>query len=297
MSKVIGVSKFAHAQPIQYPPLCVEPLNEPIKHLLFHMMPLSGDHEWCWKKHVKNICDSLEQFNGKRIISIATPGTSDRKPYSCPDDVIKEFDKYDAKNIEFLFFRNKKAHREVVSFVPMLTKVQSTNPEEVVFYGHCKGITHPVDSMCHVWSDAMYETVFNNWSQVKVALEHFGTAGSFKTYGQFTTRGNHRWHYSGTFYWFRSASVFIRNWSRVDQFFYGVESWPGLLFRPQEAACLFWEVPWNTRIGPMYNMPRSQHESRLNKWRHDKLAGILPFSTNVEQYLSALKHWGVPSNF
>lgn len=294
MSHVIGnrIRTSRHV-PQQYPPICTEPINEPVKHLLFHMMPLAGEHEWCWKKHVRQICDGLEQFNGKRIISISTPGPGDKKPYSCPDDVIKEFEKYNAKGIEFLFFKNKKALREVVSFVHMLTKVQSTSSNDVVFYGHCKGVTHPAESMCHVWSDAMYETVYNNWEQVKVALEHYGMAGSFKTYGQFTTKGNHRWHYSGTFYWFRSASVFTRNWGHVDQFFYGTESWPGLMFRPHEAATLFWEIPSSTRIGPMYEMPRAQHEARIATWRHEKLQKKLPFNVNVDQYAMLLEKQGI----
>jgi len=297
MSRLVRAKNVQRSEPIAVPDLCLIPFVSPTRHLLFHIMPLAGEHEWCWKKHVKNICDSLSQFNGKRIVSIATPGGGDRKPYSCPDDVIKEFELHGATDIDFMLFRNKKSLREVVSFLPMLQKVQSLNPSEVVFYGHCKGITHKQDSMCHVWSDAMYETVLNNWQQVELALQHYGIAGSFKSYGEFKRKNNHRWHYSGTFYWFRSASAFARNWQDVEQFFFGVESWPGLLFKPQEAACLFWDIPHTLPIGVMYNMCQSKHEARMQEWRHSKLEGKVMFDKNPEQYLIHLKTLGVPSIF
>lgn len=297
MSRVIGVTRRSSQPQRTYPMLCNADFTAPIRHLLFHMMPLADGQEWCWKKHVRQICEGIKQFNGQKIITIATPGPRDTIRYSCPDDVVKEFDKYGSFDINFLILQNKRTLREVVSFVPMLTKVQSTDPQQAVFYGHCKGITHPADSMCHVWSDAMYETVYNNWPQVQIALERYGIAGSFKSYGQFNTRGNHRWHYSGTFFWFRSASVFVRNWSKVDGSFYGVESWPGLLFRPHEAACLFWDIPHTVPIGPMYKMPRSEHDARISKWRHEKLAGKLPFNLHPDQYLFQLQQQGVPSNF
>jgi hypothetical protein len=70
-------------------------------------------------------------------------------------------------------------------------------------------------------------------------MERFSMAGAFRKFGQFTTPGNHRWHYSGTNYWFRHDDVFSRDWQKLDQHFFGTESWPGRMFKPEETACLF----------------------------------------------------------
>lgn len=85
----------------------------------------------------------------------------------------------------------------------------------------------------------MYRTCLDDWERVQEHLTTKAMTGSFKRYGQFTTRGNHRWHYSGTFYWFRNRDVFQRNWRHVDRKFFGTESWPGHMFRPEETGCLF----------------------------------------------------------
>jgi hypothetical protein len=48
-------------------------------------------------------------------------------------------------------------------------------------------------------------------------------------------------HYSGTFFWFRNADVFARNWRTVPPIWGGVEAWPGILFTPGECGTIFWE--------------------------------------------------------
>ena len=71
------------------------------------------------------------------------------------------------------------------------------------------------------------------------ALEQYSIAGSFRRFGEFSTPGNHRWHFSGTFYWFRNNAVFSRIWNQIDRVYFGVEAWPGKMFKPEESACLF----------------------------------------------------------
>lgn len=281
MSTVIGakrrVGHTSHIS-IEYPPLCSEPFGEITKHLLYHILPLGGEHEWALNKNIKKVCEGISQFNGKRIVTIATTGEGDTKPFVCPDDVIKKFESHGVADIEYMFIKNKKRLREVTSFIPMLEKVASTDPNEVIFYGHCKGVSHPdPNSICHKWADCMYETVYDNWDQAKQQLQVFGMSGSFNKYGTFKTVRNHKWHYSGTFYWMRSASVFVRKWKQVDQLFYGTESWPGLLFRPWEAGCLFHDF-----TGDVYTTSPSILEQKINEWRHQKLNGGIP-EVSLEQ--------------
>ena len=265
MSTVIGARrKIIHSSPVRTP-LCNLPFDEDkiIKHFLYHILPLGGEHEWALRKNIEQVCQGLHQFNGKKIVAIAFPGTSDTQTFVPPDDVLQMFEDGGHGDIEYFLVKNVRALREVVSFIPLLSKVQSTDPDEVVFYGHCKGVTHAsTESVCHAWADAMYETVYNNWEGAKVALEKYGIAGSFKKYGMFKTPKNNRWHYSGTFYWFRSASVFTRNWQYVDRLFYGTESWPGLMFTKEEAACLF-----HDNTGDLYRETAVQIYEKLEKWK------------------------------
>jgi hypothetical protein len=99
-------------------------------------------------------------------------------------------------------------------------------------------------------------------------LESHVFAGSFKRYGMFTTPGNHKWHYSGTFYWFRNQPVFERDWRKIDRKFFGSESWPGHVATEREAACLF-----HDHCGDLYQMAYWQQavEPDWTNWRNARL--------------------------
>jgi hypothetical protein len=207
-----------------------------IKHLIYHIWPVKSFGTWQW--NLDRLLKSIGQFNGRRIMAIATSEETDSA------DAVMDYLK--GHDFEFLSFRNDKRKRETISFGRMLEQVQSLDLKEVVFCGHAKGVRHKRvlendGSTVIRWAEAMYETVYENWEGAKIILEHKAMAGSFKRYGQFTTPGNWRWHYSGTFYWFRSCHVFNRNWRKVDNRFFGTESWPGLLFRPEDTGCLFFD--------------------------------------------------------
>ncbi len=270
-----------------YPLICTLPFSEEVtKHLLYYVLPLGGDHEWVLDKNIKKICEGLDQFNGKRIVTIAVRGAGDPNyNYISPDAIINKFNRAYGQDpqIDFLIVTNQRKLWEVSGFLPMLSQVISPDPNHVFFYGHCKGVTHPDHSLiCHKWADCMYETVYNNWSQVKTLLEQFATVGSFKSYGEFKTPGNHQWYYSGTFYWVRSASAFVRNWMRVDQIFYGTESWPGLHFKPDEGACIIGDG-----IADMYKKSSAELEQLLVDWRSAKLNNEFCFKNPID-YLQEL---------
>ena len=264
-----------------YSPLCTIPFDKDkiVKHLLYYTLPLGGENEWVLDKNIRKVCEGIEQFNGKRIVTIAIRGVGDPNyNYISPDDVIKKFQHFGATGIEFLVAVNQKKLWEVSGFLPMLQKVMTDDPNHVFFYGHCKGVTHPNPALIsHKWADVMYETVYNNWSQVKQILERFGTAGALKAYGEFKSVRNHRWYYSGTFYWVRAASAFLRNWTQVDQIFYGTESWPGLHFRPDEGGCILGD-----NISDMYKKTVPELDQLLNEWRQDKLNGTHYFKCPIE---------------
>jgi hypothetical protein len=136
-------------------------------------------------------------------------------------------------------FRNNQAIREVATFPWLLETVRSTDPNEVTFCCHAKGVTHSMDSITVRWAARQYRACLDDWQTVRRMLERYSMAGAFRKFGQFTTLNNHRWHYSGTNYWFRHDDVFSREWQTIDQKFFGTESWPGRLFPPEACGCLF----------------------------------------------------------
>lgn len=228
-------------------------LSNPKTNLMMHIMPVKGNSNWRW--NVSQIAQRKHLFSGRKIVSVSTikgkESVRQRRGRSFEteslDEVVNEFKKNGMQIDEFLEFPNSSKLREVVSFVPMLEYLQSNDPNEVTFSCHAKSVTHDENSITREWADLQYHVCLDDWDSIKNALEMYSIAGSFRRFGQFRTPGNHRWHYSGTFYWFRHDDVFSKNWRKVDKRFYGTESWPGLMFSADESACLFGD-----NIGDLY---------------------------------------------
>ena len=241
----------------------VEPvdLDDAVRHVAFHLWPVAGYGAWQWN------CDRLlahaNLFNGRRIVSIAIDSSTDDA------ETVKHYMR-DFTD-EFLVVGNHARLREVVTFVPMLEKLEAyQSPQDVTLYCHGKCVRHRLaadatGTTIFKWAEAMWETV-PQWERVRPLLENHATVGSFRRQGTPQPNGWGPWHYSGTFYWFRNRDAFRRNWRYVPQQFYGVEAWPGLMFRPEEAACVFadnvqdlyqWDY-WNTQIQPQLEAWRQQ---------------------------------------
>lgn len=243
------------------------PLVEPIdvsnliRNFQMHIWP-SMNGAWRWN------CDQVmaraELFNGRRIVAIATDNNS------CSADEVKEYMK--GFTSDFIVIANDPRKREVASWLPMLERQQTSNANEVTFSCHSKVSRHKVTldqegSTLYRWAGAMYETCLDGWDLVREQLATKAMTGSFKRYGLFKTRNNHCWHYSGTFYWFRNRDVFNRNWTVVDQNFYGTESYPGLLFHPDDTGCLFADD-----AGDLYKLDywKSDIQPQLERWRNER---------------------------
>jgi hypothetical protein len=220
-------------------------LNNPTKNLIMHIFPVSDLNSW--QLNVKEVAKRQSLFNGKRIVSVATmkePKKIKTRPNRILstdsfDSVVNEFKKYNMHIDEFIHYENNDRLREVITFPRALEKIQSKNSNEVTFSCHSKGSSYGLDSICLEWAQVMYHTCLDDWTTVKNALELYSMAGPFRRFGQFSTPYNNRWHYSGTFYWFRHDDVFSRNWKKIDKKFFGTESWPGLMFTTEECACIF----------------------------------------------------------
>lgn len=248
-----------HFFPSTLPPIEPVALSRPVRHLMFHVFPTRGGDMWRWN------CDQLlrraDAFNGRRLVSIATDGSTE--PAAAVKEHLRGFTE------EFLEFRNEPQLREVVSFVPMLERLEKyQSDQDLTFSCHAKGARHKIDagnpnSTLPLWTRAMFETLLDSPQVACKALETAATYGTFRRFGSHQHGGWGIWHFTGTFYWFRNRDAFRRNWRYLPRRFYGTEAWPGLMFRPEEAATVI------DSVADLYKLDYWQHviEPQLAAWR------------------------------
>ncbi len=201
------------------------------RNLLFHIYPVAGTSTW--RRAVAGLRRRIDLFNGRRVVAIVTgPGLDP------PEAVQAAFGDAVA---EWIVLPNDPGLREVVTFVPLLQRVQSRDPNEASFYGHAKGVTRPQNPGATIgrWAQLCYETCLDYWPHVERTLQRHPVAGPFKNVGYGFQGSRSTWHYSGTFFWFRHAELFARDWPRIDRRWWGTESYLGLHFASEEAGCLF----------------------------------------------------------
>lgn len=258
------------------PPLIGQPIDRSRiqSHILYHIMPLSGDTEWVWRRHCQWLREVRQQFNGRLIVGIVTPGEEDAWSY-CPPSAVH--DALEGLGAEFIEAPNDTGHirrrkharqgaGEGVLFPQMLAKLQTSDPDHIAFYGHCKGVSRPnslPDSAINLWADAMFETLFRNQDAAIAALDTHGVCGSFRktAFSKNGVQGSgNNWFYSGTFFGMRLADVFNRKWDYLPKHYGCVEQWPRLNFQLTQSACLFFdnvtnlydEAYWKNSITPEF---------------------------------------------
>ena len=184
-----------------------------------------------------------EQFNGRRIVAIATGGSAHK-----PAEVRRAF----GDAFEFTEVFNDPRLREVASFRFLLDAVQSTNPHEATFYGHSKGVATVRDGLligiksnetgAEFWARTAYNVLLGNPRRVDGILQHWASCGInlMETPPGYTPfPGGLRpgdWFYSGTFFWFRHDAVFSNpKWGDVPDDRYGAEGWIGSVLPRDDA--------------------------------------------------------------
>lgn len=181
---------------------------------------------------------NLHRFNGKKIIYIAVMGHDEgttRLANLNPDEVISSIDNsyelvdrikaYLGSDIQWIIGSNSPLGDTSAFMHHMAPMVQSTNPDEVTFYAHSKGVRHPgthvsrLDPKMGLWTGNLYEQVFQfEAMERKIWNEGYQTFGAFKQDGQVIIEHGPpvSWHYSGAMFWFRNSAFFGRNWSCLD---------------------------------------------------------------------------------
>lgn len=271
----------AHSIPpvLERPSLHPDNNPNPIRHMLFFLWPTQPDlppgSKYAWEWNVDHLIARRHLFNGERHIAIANDST-------CANlEKVKEY-LTPLNPTSISVFPNNPRLREVVAFVPLLSllapddsdpeKAVLADPNHITFFCHSKCARHgqPVDvsldspTTIFRWTQIQYETCLDYPDLVLRSLSGpYAMTGSFKRYNGFNTPRNHRWHYSGTFYWFRNRDVYQRNWRYIDRKFFGAESWPGLMFKPTETDCLFLD-----HVDDLYKLNYFNHtiQPAYEKW-------------------------------
>ncbi len=228
------------------------------RNLIMHVWPISGNG--VWQQNAALIRRHRDLFTGKRVIAITRNAYGSLLRVDPPDVVREAF----GDGFDFIEFDNDPRLREVVSFVPLLERVESQNNREATFFCHAKGVTHKPDDGSTIarWTQTMFDVLLD-WPRVKLALNRHSIVGSFRRFMRF---GGSLWHFSGSFYWFRNADVFARHWRRIDRTWFGVESWPGKLFASREAECLVGD-----RCGDLYQPETwTGLEPELQLWKQSR---------------------------
>lgn len=206
------------------------------RNLIMHVYPKSTG---LWRRSVLHVLRRLDQFDGKRVVSVVIDTSTDRA-----NDVCKAFGgAVDIREV------HNTSQQEMTSFGWLLEHV-STEPG-ITFYCHSKGCTHPHEAASQTWCDAMAITCLDYPELIDHMLVNHAMAGSFRSNLAFP-QSPASWHYSGTWYWFRNDSLFSNGkaWQPQTGVFYGAESYPGEQFQQRQSACLFLD---RAHLSNMYN--------------------------------------------
>jgi len=277
------------ACPLYEPPGVVRPSPAPARpyvdgwtrHLLFHVYPVGGNG--AWQRNVSRLVERLRLFNGKVIVAIATDPLTGRKPDPTgphPPDKGRHFAPCDdvetvkaafgewRERVEFLVVENDPHLREGVSFLPMMERLPN-EAGHCYLYAQAKGTTRRPSHIAHRWNEAQFVVYLDYWPLVAEQLATFPVTGAFKKLGPGwkPEQAKSDWHYSGSWWWGRTADLFARDWRTMDQFWSTIEPYPSQKFLASEAGTLFHEaaVPAMNLYSPRYW--RAVVDPALAAWR------------------------------
>lgn len=240
-------------------PIPVKWGREPVRHMIYHIWPTKRSESW--RRNVAELRKRIEIFNGLRIVGIAVDADT-----VTPDEVKAAFS--GCRVDHWVVADNDKKLGEGATFHKMM-KLLPRDDDNITWYGHAKGTKYAEgqDGVVPRWTDMLYRTTLDNYSEVKKSLTQFPITGSMKRYGDFNKPNTWRWHYSGTFFWFRNADVFARpQWVRLVPFYGCVECWPSCVFKASEAGFLF-----GNNVGLLYiEKEIADLEEQLKTWPPDE---------------------------
>ena len=208
--------------------------------MLYHIWPNLANDVWKW--NVAHLKAYIEQFDGVRSVAVVTTKQSilvGNPQTATLADVQAEFK--DIRIDNWIERANDPSRRECITFLPLMQTIPRDGVNDITWYGHAKGARHIHEQFPLLWAHTMYRLTLESENDVRDQLQKFPITGCFKRHNEFNLPKHHRWHYSGTFFWFRNINVFSREgWDDLaPNFFAGVEAWPSRIFSDAEGGCLF----------------------------------------------------------
>jgi len=278
--------KRLHAAAIAAPPPRPFPFTDtPVRSMIWHVWPVEG-----WLRHIERIKDLAATCEGKRIIGLSISPDSE-SAYAVRDALGAGF--------EYLEFENKgqgdgTGSGEGQTLRAALPLLDATDPNGVTVYGHCKGVRPHTRDMeaVHLWCDLMWEMVALNHEQSTAFMEAgYNMVGAFRTFGVMPLHPVNMWHYSGTFFQFRTAAILRDGIPDVKGSYGGTEAFPGDHVPAHEAACVFldglgFKAPYDINNWPKWidqafeweinriGGPRTEQHQRELLWFLDRLEGV-----------------------
>lgn len=213
------------------------------RNLLYFLYPLKGS---VWNWNVGQLHPFLPSFNGKKVVCLAEhDGT---EPL---ETVAREFGDPD---IEFLRFKNDPRCGEQVGFIPGLERLKSTDPQEITFYGHGKGVSYwsPTVVRMMLWAKAMYLLNLSDMGVIEKIMAEYSAAGAFRQRRPWPGR----WYFSGAFYWLKHSDIFSRDWWSVFHGRCGPEDYPQAHFRWEDT----FDLTFGEYTGEMQHVTLSDEE-------------------------------------
>tara|TARA_Y100000592_G_scaffold14898_1_gene21621 strand:+ start:8275 stop:9891 length:1617 start_codon:yes stop_codon:yes gene_type:complete len=204
--------------------------------IIYHFCPIKNN---MFDYHIDKLRKYIPKFNNKRVINIAV-GDGLYSP-----EYVKE--KLKGLDIQFFETPNNNEYRESYGFFEkLLPTIESTDENEYTFFGHSKSNSEKRQLGSYkkphrLWTDYCYEYNLSNIDDVLDKLNTYDTYGIFKrTKGLETVAKDSKWHYSGTFFWFKNSEIFKQNWeSKKDNGRYGTEAFLGRLITNEKSYCAF----------------------------------------------------------
>lgn len=250
---------FAVDEVFRYEPPKQRGVDGPIRHMAFHICPFSAND--IWRVSLERIRQWAWLFNGRRRVAVAV-GDNTASADVVRSELGSDFEVVELPNIPSL--------REVASFHELIGPL--VNEPGVIWYGHSKGGTHHVNSgeTAHRWARTCMELTLDFWPFAEIMLRRNEIVGPFRKFGGFAGSKS-KFHFSGTFFWVHTESLRARDWRRIDRTWWGVESWPGIQFAPEQSGCIFGggKAPtldlysqqyWFDHVWPAYQEWRQSHE-------------------------------------
>ena len=255
-----------------------------IRNLIAHCYPRRSG---MWRRTVAHLTAGRrwEQFTGRKIVTIACDECCDH-----PNDVVLAF--WDAVDgdpgIEWIVKGNVPGLQEVASFLPMMERIESSDPDEFTTYIHFKGATQEPGHASHRWLDYMASANLDYPELLSCCFESGANiVGAFRSHGLWSFPGYHNWHFAGTWFTFRHSRIFGLDWRNVHQNFMGIEAWPGIV-PVAESACLFFDRADTAHLySPDF---QRQNIDPAMKWWHANLrkCGLTPLAEQVPERAEAV---------